>query len=143
MATNIDKFQPKDLEDAISFVLENAVNEESKEFFDKHENDERGFVGELHHFFGQNLRNSWYLWWFANHKYETWPAEKPLIVEWFNRHDIYHADDMSSIILTSTHRRYFNKPIELDKQIERFHKFWLKSVGNINPMSKEVIEDEE
>jgi hypothetical protein len=43
---------------------------------------------------------------------------------------------MSGIILTSVHRTYFNKPIELDTQIEGYHKYWLKECGKINPLNK-------
>lgn len=135
---NIEKFQPKNLDDAINFLIENILkNPENLEFINKHRDNEDDFIGELHHFFGRNLRNMWYLWWFPEHKYESWPVEKPSIVAWFNRHDIFHADDMSSIILTSTHRKWFNLPIELSQQIERYHRHWMETRGNINPLLKE------
>jgi hypothetical protein len=129
-------FQPIDLDDAVNHIIGCIKNsDQSIEFLQQYENDERGFLGQLHMFYGRGLRNEWYLWWFKDHKYDTWPDKKPSIVQWFNDHQIYHADDMSGIILTTVYRRYFDKPIELEKQIERYHKHWLRQCGTINPMN--------
>lgn len=132
----IKDFQPKDLDDAIDFIL-SKFEKESVDFLREYENDERGFLGQIHHFFGQNIRNDWYLWWWKDHKYDTWPDKKPEIVDWFNRHEIYHADDMSGIILTSVHRRFFSKDLELNEQIKKYHNHWLRQCGTINPMARE------
>lgn len=131
----LNEFQPKDLDDAIDYILK-FITAESRPFLEQYKDDERGFLSQLHMFFGMSLRNNWYLWWWKDHKYESWPDKKPLIVEWFNNVQIYHADDMSSIILTSAHRKYFEKPIQLDEQIKRYHKHWLKQCGTINPLEK-------
>ena len=103
---------------------------------DGEESGEDRFMSMVHHSFGQALRNEWYLWWFKDHKYETWPIERPKIVEWFNDRQIYHADDMSTIILITMYRKYFDRPVELDEQIKRYHDFWIEQTGSINFMDE-------
>lgn len=131
----MENFQPKDLDDALAHIL-SFFTPESAEFLKQYENDERGFLGQVHMFAGMGMRNDWYLWWWKDHTYESWPKKKPDIVDWFNRHEIYHADDMSGIILTSLHRRYFNRDLELNEQIKKYHEHWLRQCGTINPMKR-------
>ena len=80
---------------------------------------EQEFGGKTHHGFGTNIRNSWKLWWQKN-----WDEEKPKIVQYFNDLDIYHADDMSGIIMDSFHRKTTGKEIDLEGQIEKHKKHW-------------------
>lgn len=129
----MSNFQPNTLDEAVDHVLSHITDEESIKFLEQFENDERGFLGELHHFYGQNLRNNWYLWWFEDHGYESWPVEKPAIVQHFNDMEIWHADDMSSIILTSAYRKFFDRPLDLPSQIQRYHDHWMRSNGSIRP----------
>lgn len=42
------------------------------------------------------------------------------LAEYFNRHDIRHPDDMSTIILTSFWRHLNNEPIEFEQQADVF-----------------------
>ena len=128
-------FQPKDLDDAVDHILSIiSQDEKSIEVLEKYDGDEDGFSGELHMFFGRNIRNEWNLWWYQNHNFENWPKEIPEIVKYFNDIKIYHADDMSGIILTTVYRKFFNLPIDLDDQIKKYHAHWFESVGDINPM---------
>lgn len=129
-------FQPVDLEDAISYVL-SFIKDNDRAALDSFKDDQNGFIGALHFSFGMGLRNEWFLWWYKGHMYPHWPDTKPLIVKWFNEKQIYHADDMSSIILTSVYRRYFDIPLDLENQIKKYHDFWLKQQGSINPMNYE------
>ncbi len=132
-----DIFQPQNLDEAVDYLLSQiSSDEKSIDFLEEFENDEDGFICELHHFTGMNMRNDWYLWWHKDHGYKLWPQEKPAIVKFFNDLDIYHADDMSSIILHSTYRKYYNLPLELDKQVSYYHNYWLEQCGNINPMKR-------
>ncbi len=86
------------------------------------------FLATAHHSLGRNLRNSWCLWWTpegAQH-YEKWPREAPTIVKDFNDKGIYHADDISSIILTSFHRHISGKPLLVGEQVAHYIEFWTK-----------------
>lgn len=66
-----------------------------------------------HHGIGLSLRNRWGLW------------AGPLS-EWFNECGIYHADDMSGIILTSFQRDLRGEPRELGAQIKYYRDFWIR-----------------
>lgn len=127
-------FQPKNLNEAVDHILQNLVSEDNSIKFMELNDNERKFISKLHFLYGMWMRNSWYLWWHEGHAYESWPKEKPPIVKFFNDLGIYHADDMSGIILTTVHRKYFNKPIELEAQVQKYQAYWLDKVGSINPM---------
>lgn len=79
---------------------------------------EDDFTGRLHHGFGTWLRNNWGLW--AGSR----------LAKYFNEKGIFHPDDMSSIILSSYHRRLNNKPIDLDGQIKYYQAYWEKAKAN-------------
>jgi len=53
-------------------------------------------------------------------------------VKWFNEHGIYHADDISSIILQSTHRRNNKRSIDLEAQIKIYRDHWEKYDPKVN-----------
>jgi len=82
--------------------------------------DEEKALGQAHHTIGGHIRNHFKLW------------EGGVIKDWFNTIGIYHADDMSSIILTSFHRKMNNKPTEIKKQIKRYRDFWKKQNPRVN-----------
>lgn len=63
------------------------------------------------------LRNEWGLW-----------AGKEL-AQWFYTKEIYHADDMSGIIVDSYQKTLAGEPIDLDKQIKHYHKHWEREYG--------------
>lgn len=86
--------------------------------------DEDKFSAYAHHGAGQFLRNSFYLWWHEGHTYDSWPKTKPQLVDFFNKLGIYHADDMSSIIITSAWREVHKKDIDLDEQVKHYKDFW-------------------
>jgi hypothetical protein len=85
---------------------------ESKEPINK---DETEFLADCHFGYGRWLRNNWGLW----------LPDSPLVNE-FNKLRIWHADDMSSILLTSAHRLYSGKSVDLEKQAAHFHEYWGK-----------------
>lgn len=105
---------PTTLDEAIEFLIkENQGNPNIS-------GDENEFLCEQHHLTGQYLRNEWGLW-----------MGSPLQT-WFKEKGIHHADDMSSIILTSFHRKVNNKEIKLDEQIKKHRKFWAKNRPEVN-----------
>ncbi len=67
----------------------------------------------IYHFnIGMYIRNEWGLW------------KGSELAKWFNNKDIYHADDMSSIIFASFHRHLNGKPIDLDEQVKYYRDYW-------------------
>jgi hypothetical protein len=74
----------------------------------------------VHHGFGTWIRNTLQLW------FEGPP------VKWFNDRGIYHADDISSIILQSTHRRFNKRSIDLEDQIKVYRDHWKKTDPKVN-----------
>jgi len=85
------------------------------------------FSSSSHFGAGMFIRNSWFLWHQEpNTKYPSWPNTRPPLVKFFNDLGIFHADDMSAIILVSTYRKVHNLPIDLEGQIEHYKEFWKK-----------------
>jgi hypothetical protein len=85
---------------------------EEPNFLDWFKVSDEDCVPEVHHGMGRWLRNTLELW------YDGPP------VKWFNEHEIFHADDMSSIILQSLHRRENKRPIDFEGQIKAIQDFW-------------------
>lgn len=80
---------------------------------------------------GMGMRNSWGLW------------NGSKLAQWFYRHQIYHADDMSGIIMDSYNRTKRGEPIELKEQIVKYHKHWEKAYGinHLSEMRGQIIEN--
>ena len=75
----------------------------------------------LHHTLGTYMRNNWHLW-------EQEEKKKNELVKFFNSQGIYHADDMSSMILESLSKLLVDKnaDIEFDRQVRMHKEFWTK-----------------
>jgi hypothetical protein len=114
---------PKDLDEAIETMKEFYGGSLIDAFMKMTEEE---FRSSTHFGAGMFIRNSWYLWWNEDHTYKEWPKSIPPLVQWFREHDIYHADDMSSIIITSTYRNRAQKPLLLEQQIEVYKAHWKK-----------------
>jgi hypothetical protein len=67
---------------------------------------------DLHMSVGMSIRNDWGLW-----------HHSPL-ANWFNSTGIYHADDMSGILLESLQRHIKNEDIDLSGQVKYYQDFW-------------------
>lgn len=104
-------FIPKTLDEAVGYLLKNTTNDNIEYIKSITENQ---FLGETHFSVGMSLRNTWGLW-------RGWDLAKH-----FNEIGIYHADDMSGIILTSFYRRVHNQDIRLQEQIKFYQDFWQK-----------------
>lgn len=72
-----------------------------------------------HHGVGRLIRNEWHLW------------RGGKLSQWFNERGVKHADDMSSIILTSLHRKKNGKDIDLEGQIVKYRTHWEKHDTNM------------
>ena len=102
---------PTDLESTFS-----ALNDIlSSKDIDKIKNGRESDLFKYHHSLGRDIRNKWGLW-----------TDSELAM-YFRIRWIHHADDMSSIILTSYYRYLHGLPIDLESQIEHYRKFWEES----------------
>jgi hypothetical protein len=112
---------PKTLDEAVDFLYDNLTAGLLVEIQDLSEDE---FVGRSHFGHGTWIRNSWGLW------------SGSELSRWFQYRGIFHADDMSSIILTSSYRKIINKPINLDEQVLIYKKYWINE--GIDPSNKPV-----
>mgnify|MGYP000940205575 CR=1 FL=1 len=114
--SDADKFPaPKTLDEAIKIL---RVDPKNDEFALSKTEDE--FLGELHHGFGTSMRNRWGLWGGSD------------LQRWFKERGIHHADDMSSIILTSTYRQVHGTDIDLEGQIKVYRDYWERVDPKVN-----------
>lgn len=104
------KTVPENLDEAIAY-FESEWNEKEKDSFKKEKEDDA--VTMCHFSVGLWIRNNW-----------IHGGRGPKLSKYFNDLGIFHPDDMSSIILTSLHRRLNNKDIDLEGQIEKYKKYW-------------------
>ena len=120
---------PKDLFDAVEYLnciwskkekelfnkkfseyLSERLNEDCTEYEDEIFLDEDVF---LVYDIGKAIRNAWGLW----------SGENDL-VKFFNSYGIFHPDEMSSIILTSVHRKLNKKDIDFEGQVKSCLNYW-------------------
>lgn len=66
---------------------------------------------------GRWIRNEWGLWAGGS------------LAQWFWNIEIYHADDMSGIIIDSYDRIVKGEPIDLPGQVQVYHKHWENEWG--------------
>lgn len=97
-------------------AIKNGCFEPTEEEIAENVNPNMFFGYWLHHQLGMYLRNNWGLWTGSDLK------------DWFNSKDIWHADDMSGIILDSFKRRLNKQPIDLEGQIKQYQDYW-KAAG--------------
>ncbi len=103
---------PKNLEECFTF-LDNILSNEDKEKARK----DPEFGRKVHHSLGRMLRNDWYLW------------RGGKLKDYFNELGIWHADDMSGIILTSYHRHLNGDDLKLYEQVRSYIEYWEKENG--------------
>lgn len=123
----VEKYIPTDLNDAISFFECKWSKESLNEFKIK---EEQKATSELHFGTGRSLRNNWKLW-----------AGTSELSKFFRDLGINHPDDMSSIILTSLHRKLNGTEIELDNQIKYYKDYWAESERKENERKKEEFSE--
>ena len=110
------KYIPKNIVAALT-ILDQIVDESDKKHFMEIEEDD---MSGLHHTGGRFIRNNWGLW----------DEESPLH-KWFKEtHGIWHADDMSGIILTSYWRRLHDIDIDVESQAKFYLDYWKEQDNN-------------
>lgn len=103
---------PPTLDDAIRWLVA-ALDPSDLEYLKSHPEDA---ATGLHFTVGMGLRNRWALW------------HGSVLAEWFKtHHQIVHADDMSSILLTTLHREVNGKPWNIDEQVEYYKNYWRRA----------------
>lgn len=117
MKIDLDKV-PITITEALEMFLSALDDDEKKTFSEIEENQ----IAIFHHTLGQDIRNEW----------SMWEKNTPLVNN-FKEIGITHADDMSSILLTSAHRQIHKKPIELKEQVDYYQKYWNKEIGKPMP----------
>lgn len=105
-------YVPQTLDKAVDYLVENCPPDELETL---KQMGERAFVGKTHHVLGRWLRNNWGLW-----------KEDSDLSKHFQEIGIYHADDMSGIILTCFFRKVNGIDLNLEKQVKKYIEFWKK-----------------
>ncbi len=104
-----EKYLPESLNDALDYMEYKWTDAEKQTFKSK---DERTAVSSLHLSYGMFIRNVW-----LRHG-------NPKLEKSFDEIGIYALDDISSIIITSFHRKLNKKEIKLDEQIKPYKVYW-------------------
>lgn len=117
---------PNNLNECMEVLDEifNATPKEDRDWFKNSPEDEA--TGGIHHTLGRWIRNNWGLW---NKDTELYKV--------FKNMEIWHADDMSDIILTSYHRKINSKDINLKEQVAHFIEYWKEYEKTNGPIEKE------
>lgn len=119
-----DDYVPKTLEEALDH-LNSTLPPESRAMVlqaaDVHE-----FMGQVHHFAGMALRNKWGLWF----------ADSPLHMWFRDKLQIWHADDMSSLIYYGLFHRVRGTTPNYTEEVARYKEHWRKQGITETPSPK-------
>ena len=115
---------PRNLNDCFA-ILDEIFNDskEDQEWIDSSIEEE--VVSRLHHGLGMWIRNEWGLW-----------EKESDMYNYFNKMGLWHADNMSSVILTSYHRFIHGKELNLKDQINHYMDYWKCYEKQNGPISK-------
>lgn len=108
--------KPKTLSECFDQLDDMLSNSEDMEWFKTTSEDDA--VIQSHHGLGRWMRNNWELW-----------VEESDIHQYFKKLGLHHADDMSSVILTSYHRKLNKRDLNLDEQIKYYIEYWKNENG--------------
>lgn len=120
--TSCSQTKPENIEESIAYFEKKWTDNEKNAFKNKTEEDA---VTELHMTVGMWIRNSWIR------------NENDSLANQFHKIGVYHPDDISTIILTSLHRKLNNKEIKLDEQAQKYIEYW-KPIMAKNEKSKKI-----
>lgn len=101
---------PNNLEEAIRGLISMFTEEELDKFA---EMSEPKALAVTHHSTGRWIRNNWGLW-----------VKGPLYDHFKKQYGLWHADDMSGVILTTLHRRLNGVPDDIEVQVEWYLEHW-------------------
>ena len=117
---------PSSLDESLNYFEKNWTERAKNSFKNKPENEA---VTELHMTVGMWIRNNW-----IRHGNESLAKE-------FNTIGIYHPDDISSMILTSLHRKLNHKGLNLEKQAQYYIDYWKPIIENDEKSKTKAIEN--
>lgn len=101
---------PKNLKECFVALTKATSDEDREKFMLMPEKEVCGF----HFFPGMRIRNEWGLW------------NGSMLAKYFNRLGVYHADDMSGMILESYWRHLNGLPLKLREQARGYHDYWIE-----------------
>lgn len=110
---------PTNLDECMKALHKMFFDEEKKSIKDNSEDE----MGMYHFGLGMWIRNNWGLW-----------SGGPL-QDHFKKLGLWHADDMSGVILTSFSRHLKNEPLDVEGQVQYYLDYW-KEKGISNPEEK-------
>lgn len=99
---------PTTLKECFSALDEILDIKEKAKILDMQEDD----LSKLHHSLGRWMRNNWSLW------------SGGQLKDYFNKLEINHPDDISSIIITSYWRYLRSEPLNVEAQVEKHLNYW-------------------
>jgi hypothetical protein len=117
---------PTDLTSCFSVldqVMQSSDPEEAEWF---RNSDEETIVSVTHSGFGMWIRNTWELW-----------QKESVMYKYFNsKFGLWHADDMSAMIIKSYHRHINKKELNLTEQVDHHLKYWKDYEQENGPIQK-------
>ena len=99
---------PSTLAEAIAFLKQELPSETLRAMREDPENE----MARYHHNLGRQIRNRWGLW-----------SGSPLKGH-LEGLGLNHADDMSSLILTSLRRHLRGEPLRVEEQVKKHQEYW-------------------
>lgn len=104
---------PSNLAEALDFLLENSSKKDQQTLCFSPSS-------AFHFTSGMGMRNNWGLW-----------DKKSELNKWFSTQGIYHADDMSAIIIESFRRLLLEEEIDLAGQVKYYQDFWANEMKDV------------
>jgi hypothetical protein len=117
------RYKPVNLQEAVE-QLKILHHDSTKQKIRAMTEDE--FIGRAHFGLGMWMRNNWGLW------------KGKELAGYFNSIGIYHADDMSGIILTSYYRELHGQDWKVDAQVKYHQDYWKKSSEHLHKMETDT-----
>ena len=124
--TSYSQNVPSSLDESLNYFEKKWTDSTKNSFKNKTEKDA---VTELHMTIGMWIRNSWLR------------SENDSLVKQFNKMGIYHPDDISSIILTSLHRKLNHKDLKIKEQSQHYIDYWKPIIENDEKAKVTAIEN--
>jgi hypothetical protein len=103
------EYIPQDLQDCFK-QIDRFWNDSIKNIV--RNRTEEKFIASAHLGFGMWMRNNWQLW------------HGSRLTQYFNKIGIYHAENMSGMILSSYYRYLNGKALKLENQIRSYKYYW-------------------
>ena len=123
--TSYGQTKPEKIEESINYFEKNWTDDAKNIFKNKTESDA---VTELHMTVGMWIRNSWIR------------KGNDSLANQFHKIGIYHPDDISTIILTSLHRKLNNKELKLKEQARHYIDYWKPIIEKDEKSKKNAFE---